>query len=399
MKSWDCFDTLIARRFFHPTSIFDEVAARIGVPDFTARRISAERTSDQTYQGIYRNLPGIDPDIEQQVEMEHCFPIVENLQQVRDGDIIISDFYNTPQFVESLLRNCGLDRDVKFIVTPAGKNTGKIWPTIKGIELHIGDNYHSDVVRAKENHVPALHYTGSFFTDIEKQIYQIDSHLACWIRYMRLQCPYTGDQKQLWLDQAVGNIPVLALATLELPNSQIAFTARDCIYWQKIFHAMTGRDSAMIWTSRLCYSNPTPEFDRYISEIVKDRIIVDLQGSGRSVKEYFKEDVPMIYLTGPAKESMTGKVGRSGDAIEKHNCVSLGTVIKWGADGPVHATCEHHPIVYTVQKQVIDIACQSVQWFKIKPNLNLIKSLLDLMDRNFTNQNVKHIINHPQPNL
>jgi len=34
MISWDCFDTLVARRFFEPTSIFDEVGKRLNIPNF-----------------------------------------------------------------------------------------------------------------------------------------------------------------------------------------------------------------------------------------------------------------------------------------------------------------------------------------------------------------------------
>lgn len=60
MKSWDCFDTLIARRFVHPHSIFEEVGKRLNIPNFKEIRIQAERLSGSTYENIYKNIPGID---------------------------------------------------------------------------------------------------------------------------------------------------------------------------------------------------------------------------------------------------------------------------------------------------------------------------------------------------
>ena len=87
MKSWDCFDTLIARRFYDPKTIFDEVSRRIGDPTFREKRIQAERACNQntkTYSDIYQRLPDYSPEIEFSVELEHNYPIVENMQKVQE---------------------------------------------------------------------------------------------------------------------------------------------------------------------------------------------------------------------------------------------------------------------------------------------------------------------------
>jgi hypothetical protein len=48
MNSWDCFDTLVARRFFHPHSIFEEVERISGRKGFVKLRKSFEKTGNLT---------------------------------------------------------------------------------------------------------------------------------------------------------------------------------------------------------------------------------------------------------------------------------------------------------------------------------------------------------------
>jgi predicted HAD superfamily hydrolase len=260
MNSWDCFDTLVARRFYHPHTVFDEVGKRLGIENFREMRVQAELNSDSTYAGIYKNLPGLDPSVEQQVELEHCFPIVENINRVQNGDIIVSDIYYNSSFVEKILRNCGLTKDVKFFVTPDGKSKGWIWSQLPGIKLHIGDNPKSDVKSPGKFNILSELYTETHFTEIEKEVSNIDLNLALWMRFIRLQCPYSDKhQKSLWIDQANLNLPILVLASFELPDKPIAFTYRDCIFWQPIYEKLTNKKSIRFDSSRMCLRNPTKE--------------------------------------------------------------------------------------------------------------------------------------------
>lgn len=55
-NSWDCFDTLVARRRFTPISVFDELAEIHGLPDFTKRRRAAESRAPETLDSIYDEL-------------------------------------------------------------------------------------------------------------------------------------------------------------------------------------------------------------------------------------------------------------------------------------------------------------------------------------------------------
>jgi hypothetical protein len=392
MNSWDCFDTLIARRFCKPTTVFDAIGQQLQLSNFTQDRIKAEKNSDQTYNGIYKNLPGIDPNIEQAIELEHCYPIVSNINKVKDGDLIISDIYYDAEFVEKLLRNCGLKKNVKFVVTSNGKSNGWIWPTLPPIEQHLGDNFKSDVKSANKHGVNAVLYTECHFSQIEEEISKDNYELACWMRYIRLQCPYDDNhRKSLWIDQANYNIPVLALASLELPNLQIAFNFRDCVYWKPIYESLTGKIGVELHTSRKCYTNPSKEFTDYVCTQVSNRLIVDLQGSGRSPSEFFKKAPNIIYIVGSSEKSLVGKLG---DAIERHNCSNLGTLINIDKDGLHRSQCEHDSTIVNVQSESVKIACDSIKHFKIIKNLNQLSLLVKGMKNNYTDKTVNHTINH-----
>lgn len=389
--SWDCFDTLVARRFYHPTSVFDEVARRLGDPGFKQRRIEAERQSDGTYAGIYRNLPGIDPEVEFQVELEHCFGIVENLSRVKDGDLIVSDMYLEPERVEKLLRSCGLTKNVKVYVTPAGKRSGAIWSKLGTIELHTGDNEEADVRSAQRAGIRSSLYTGCHLTAVEKQVHERQPELAHWMRYVRLRCPFSGDRRQLWLDQAQLNLPVLALAALELPDKPIAFTYRDCVFWQHLHEALTGRTSRILHSSRRAYSEATDEYRSYVLEQARDAAIVDLQGTGGSVKRFFEtagQPAPeLIYICGPTGEGVRALARSVSDAIERHNCSTLGTLVGWHG-GPVRAECEFPSVVVETQAAAQTAALEAASWFKIKRDAALLQVLLEQLTGNFTDRNV-----------
>lgn len=385
MNSWDCFDTLIARRHYHPASVFEEVGRRLKMPEFPKLRRKAEKRSDGTYNDIYKNLPNIDPNIERNLELEHCFPIVENINKVRDGDIIVSDIYFEPEFVEQLLRKNGLKKNVKFYVTSSGKRKGWIWnqvPEKYFIKNHYGDNYKSDVSIALNYGVRGKHYTGNLFTEIEEEISKQDFQLACWMRYTRLQCPYQeGDVKrQYWIEQANYNLPILVLATYELPlNKKIAFTYRDCHNWQKVYEKLTQKKGIRFDTSRRMYFSANPEFRKYVDSIIdKDTIIVDLQGEGHSIWNYFNQKPPRtIYLGGsdktlPYVEKLIPYATKN---LERYNSYVEGPVENWCEYGPIRGTNDHNIDIAEVQMQAIDTAVNVAHWFNPRPNKKLLLEL------------------------
>jgi hypothetical protein len=401
MNSWDCFDTLVARKYFHPQTVFQAVGQKLGMSDFVQRRVLAEKQSNGTFQNIYERLPGIDPNIEFETELEHCFPIVENMQKVKDGDIIVSDMYLNSIQVAQILKRCGLDKDVKVYVTPGGKHTGTIWKHLGKIDFHTGDNVHSDVNSPRRVGINAIHYTESNFNDVEKFVLGQNPELACWMRYIRLSCPYNGDLKKFWWEQSSLNMPVLALISFLLPDKPIVFNMRDCVHLQRIYEKITGKLSSSVVSSRKCLYNPSSHFANYFIDSTKDKVIVDLQGTSRSLKTFFKsQNTSMpetIYVCGPVEFPTVGLTSVRSDAIERFNFSGEGTLIGWDESGPIKSACEHPKDVVKLQEEVMNVTIDTYDKFNIKSQQNdkdLLSNLLAFMAISHTNRVVPFTTNH-----
>ncbi|MCX7595656.1 MAG: hypothetical protein N2235_18240 [Fischerella sp.] len=400
MKSWDCFDTLVARLYYGPHTVFAEAGRRLGIENFVQQRMYAEQISNKTYTDIYNHLPGADPEVEFQVELEHCFGITENILQVEDGDVIVSDMYLSESQIRKILEKCGLNKDVQIYVTPDGKHKGYVWSMLPQVSLHTGDNLQADVYSAQQAGIPTYHYTGALLNGVEQYVAQFDENLACWMRYVRLKCPGDDEHnfKKYWEDQSNYNLPVLALASLELPEDQeIVFNYRDCVYFKPLYEAITGKKSYSVTTSRKCYRNPSKPYINYVVNETKNRVLVDLQGTGSSVRDFFAKlnisQPTTIYVCGPVEEPTIGLSASCSDAIEKHNCSYTGTLVNW-TDIPIHASFEHSSYIIEPQRQAMLHAVNSAKYFKIRPNRPLIHELLVAMSTDFTVQNMSWIDNH-----
>jgi predicted HAD superfamily hydrolase len=195
MNSWDCFDTLIARNYKTPISIFNIISNKINDPTFVDKRIAAEKFSlKKTYLDIYKLLPEYDPQIELDVEKEYSFPILENFNRVKDGDIIISDMYLSSDQILDLLQYHGFNKDVEIFVTYNGKHSGHSWNYLKNkypnVQYHFGDNMHSDIINARQHGIESVFSAASLFTPEENFIAKNDFALATLMRRLRLSNPY-----------------------------------------------------------------------------------------------------------------------------------------------------------------------------------------------------------------
>jgi hypothetical protein len=398
MNSWDCFDTLVARRYKDHYTIFDEVGQKLSIKNFRELRISAEKNSNGTFEEIYKNLPGIDPNIEIELDIEHCFPIVENIQQVKDGDVIVSDIYYPTSVVEKILKKCGLNKNVKFYVSPDGKRNGWIWKTIEGtIDKHTGDNKKTDVKSPKKFGIESVYYTGSFFNEIEENVFLKNPNLALWMRYIRLSCPYIDNHlKNLWHDQSNFNLPILTLASLELPERTIAFTYRDSIFWKSIYETLTKKSAIRFDSSRIMLNNPSKEFKNYVNFQIKDCVIADLQGTGTSLLNFFHNPPEIYFIGGKIKnhEKIKSISGLRAPAIEKHNCSPEGSLIGWDINGMIRATPEHPSDLLKAQHSAFNIAIETLPYYKINKDLHTLKYLLEKMKNNYTDLSVRWVENH-----
>lgn len=384
MKSWDCFDTLIARRYYNPKTIFDTVGKLLGDKNFREKRIAAEKASNKTYSDIYKRLPGIDPNIEFNVELEHNFPIMENMLQVEDGDYIISDMYLEAHHLEKLLRNAGLTKDVNIVVTPHGKKHGTIWAQVPKPSLHTGDNKIGDVDSPRKVGINANLYTNVWFNQLEEEVALTQHELACWMRYIRLMNPYAKEPyHSLWKDQA-HNLAVLALFVKELPEDrELTFTYRDCINLHRLYEIMTGKTAYSLHTSRNAYNYGGETFKNYVLENTKGRLIVDLQGSERAPKAFFN-NIPynITYLCGTSPNSIFPPCG---NAIERHNAAPYGTLINMSESLLfVRDKLEWESYIPRIQQEAVLVGLNSIKWYEVKKDKKLLHKLLLGLHNNAT---------------
>ena len=401
--SWDCFDTLVARRRFDPLTVFDDMGEKLGLENFTQRRKAAESRAPWTLDSIYEELAkdygwGEDEKAyykmnEILAEIDHCCPVGETIQQVQDGDLIVSDMYLPAWAIKEILRNCGLDKEITVHVSTGGKSSGTIWPSLPPIEKHIGDNYHSDVVSPQVHGIQGIHFTKTGFTELEQRI---GGDLALLMRVVRLANPYEPGTllAAMWDEQAQLNIPALVLAALEIPEKGVAFVMRDCVHLQHIHEAIHGTINPSFHCSRLAFLGKGEGMKRHAENAAFGQTIVDLQGTGSSIVNYwlseFGEKPNLLYVTG------TMPYGRLlapclHDAIERFNSSPLGSI---GREWPERFPCEYDEEVLELQERARECAIGHLPYFSIAPSLERLQMLVGLMPDSVTVKKNKHLSSH-----
>lgn len=344
--SWDCFDTLIGRSYVYPRSIFDIIAETTGDKKFTEKRINAEKKAkNKTLKDIYKLLPNHDSELELAVEKEYSFPIKENFNKISDGDIIVSDTYLSNTEVLDLLQYHGLNKKVTIYASYGDKANGSIWKKIllkHQIDYHIGDNLISDIQKPREYGLRTIYYARSNLLDIEQFIERYSKYLAYWIRRVRLENPFFGQNqiyimpngsyqyysgykwicekdglvnfielapkldndsinwdnrwsdrsrpinRSLWDEQALYNLPILILLVFGIPQIKpVAFMMRDTFYLYKIYKCITGNEADLIHANRKSLQQPyNSEYIKYLVDNISNKLIVDIHGTGNSLVEF-----------------------------------------------------------------------------------------------------------------
>lgn len=403
MNSWDCFDTLVARRYYQPNTVFEDMAEKLSLKNFTQRRKAAEFRSPYNLDSIYEelakdyewtnSLKEFYKDQEVIFEVDHCCPINENINRVQDGDLIVSDMYLPASAIEKILRKNGLTKDVKIYVSHNGKASGSIWKDLPTIDLHIGDNPGSDIASAKNFEIQTELSTLHLFTDVENSMYK-DLSLLC--RMVRLACPYQKESRgyDFWLDQAQANIPILILASLELPDDDISFIMRDGVHFKHIYESITNKQSKALHCSRLAFANGGAEFQKHVEENGLNRTCVDLHGTGGSITNYwrktFQKDPKYITLSGAANFGTKISKGTGGDSIEKLNSSRLGSVSTY----PDRLDCEFSEDLLEAQEKAVSCAISHFKYFSFSKDINLLSKLDTYPTGAFTVSNNIHVPFH-----
>ncbi len=319
LRTFDVFDTLIARRCIEPAVVFAIVEERAEIAGFAAARALAEAAlahQPYTLSEIYAKLPDFLAVGEEQlrrletlelaVEGENVIPIAQNIAAVADGDLLVSDMYLAPDVIRSLLHRAGFRKRVALLVTANGKSSGRVWPELLhslDIVEHLGDNLHSDNLMPRRFGIEARHVTCSQPNVVEKTLLDVGLRdLALTCRQARLSS-WTGDPDidALHAIQADLNLPILVLSSIALARlvrqkgfETVLFSSRDCNLWIHVFRIVASLmdvdvASEYFFTSRLTRTKPSPGYLSYAAERINKRaVVVDICGTGWSLSHLFQ---------------------------------------------------------------------------------------------------------------
>ena len=312
--SFDLFDTLVARRCYEPSAIFEAVARKAGIPEFAELRRQEERVlweaGDYTHGDIYAALgaatgwPAATVDrlrmLELAEEWDNLYPIEETVARVRPGDLIVTDMYLPLKFLRRVVaEKLGLERCVIHVSTH-GKHRGEIWPKLNKthrIARHYGDNWHSDIESARRAGIHAEHISTARWTDSETILRQLGMDgIASVIREARLRTfEFDVSVRNLQLAQFEINLPLLLIVGIHLLKEAreqridtLLMCSRDCNLWLHLLRLLASRTEAAprvryLRASRILLLSNSPEYAAYFSFMQGRRnFLIDVSGTGRS---------------------------------------------------------------------------------------------------------------------
>lgn len=315
VRSWDVFDTLIARRCGAYDAIFDIMSESLGA-DFRHTRIQAEAKArdskidisiDDVYDEIQRIMSWTSQErqlaleLEIRTEFSNVIPIAENMALVQDGDILVSDMYLSNDVIMGLLRKAGLDKSVKLFVSTRGKNDGTIWRQVRAqnlVMMHTGDNPVADFLRPLLHGIPARLTNASAETPWERTLRANGApELSSFVREMRLRTVAKHDKSsKLQVAQIEVNFPLLLLASAYLVTwcadnrvSRALLVSRDCFLWKALAAkvaecAGSGLSVEYFLISRVAALRPSEGYLAYAgSRLTRDSVVVDLSMTGVSL--------------------------------------------------------------------------------------------------------------------
>jgi hypothetical protein len=331
VRSFDLFDTLVARRCVEPHAVFHEVERRAAHPGFAAQRIAAEATlygSPYTLDDIYRRLArdtgvggtavGWLRDMELAVEREMLFPIAQHCAAFTAGDVVVSDMYLPEAFLQELVSGTCRLAASRLFASAEGKRSGTIWPIVRRTCTpleHVGDNEVTDVRSARSAGIPARLTVVAGRTTIEADLAASGyAPLSNLIREARLRS-WSSDAAERHVQrlQMQANFPLLFVATLQLVAlaaqhgwRRILFSGRDCFLWAELYRALapllgTVPSGSYFHSSRIVRSYPSADYIAYVASLCggEPSVMVDVCGTGWSLNrlaEHLPAPTPAIFL-------------------------------------------------------------------------------------------------------
>lgn len=313
--SWDVFDTLIARRCIHPYGIFHIVEQETKMRGFikvriqSEQRVAARKCDTYTIDDIYEEIISIfkvDPTIgarlkefEINTEIEQAIPIVENLNKVKPGDILISDMYLPKDVIKSMLLKVGLNVPFELIVTTNGKASSRIWNDFicQDVQLsHTGDNLTTDIAIPGKMGIDVDLTSLARLTPSEEYLLtQNQTEFAQYLRSIRLKNKYSTElEKSYWQLFSSGNLAILLIYLkliedfLQLKSYEfVGFCGRDCYFLHHLYAKSRAMNNKLPCGEYLYYSRKmlrqSPEvFNEYLRSNINGRraLLIDITGTG-----------------------------------------------------------------------------------------------------------------------
>jgi FkbM family methyltransferase len=358
IRSFDIFDTLIARKCIEPHLVFERVERVTQNTGFAADRLNAERRiahRPYTLDDIYNELVEIrgwsqtERDAVQaaeiDAELDGVIPIAENLAQVRDGDVAVSDMYLPESVIRSLLRKAGLSKEIGVVVSSHGKRSGEVWPFLLAnyqIEQHLGDHEISDIQSPARFGIASRQTSASSPDLVEAWLLKFGMNdLARIIRQGRLASWHDDlTVGQLQRIQTSFNFPILLLSSILLSRfvaanniRNVLFCSRDCNLWIDIFRVIRRKLGVearehYFYTSRQARMTPSDSYLRYAGELLQGGgLVVDICGTGWSLSHLMQtlgSHAPLYFLHHLPKRADYERMRPTPEGIALHSIVEQG---------------------------------------------------------------------------
>lgn len=314
--SFDVLDTLILRPFSKPSDLFMIVGEKLNVLNFKSVRVEAEKEArkiamvkkgnhEVTIHDIYDIVEfktGIDRDygvqVEFETEMEFCFAnpymkvVFDILKTQKKQMIAVSDMYLTKPMMTKLLEKCGFTGFSKIYVSSehnASKRDKQLYkivlnelPNNKTI-VHIGDNFQTDIIHAREMGVNTkfyknVHEAGREFradgmSELIGSAYSgiVNTHLHNGLRKYTPHYEYGFIYGGLYV---LGYCNWIHEYAKQNNIDKVLFLSRDGEIYQKIFNYLFDDvENEYVYWSRIANTKYTVDFNRYdfITRIVNQK--------------------------------------------------------------------------------------------------------------------------------
>jgi FkbM family methyltransferase len=319
LRTFDIFDTLIARRCIHPHQIHVAVERTSGLEGFARDRVAAEAAvehRDHGLEDIYAELMkrrGLDQAtadrlmaMEVDEELNNVVPIADGMAELNRDSVLITDMYLSERVIRQLLARAGLKFDLPIVRSNSGKRHGKVWSDLasKGFTVqHLGDNAMSDVRTCVQSGMKARLSTRHESTPLEKALYVSGfKALSSALRAARLATPSHGLPAWMIQLQHSLNVPVLLTCAFYLralgsrQPQTLLFASRDCRALQQIYEGLAAAlgaeqmPSRYWYTSRLARAKASPDYQAYCRNLLEPgAMLVDLCGTGASLLKLFEQ--------------------------------------------------------------------------------------------------------------